>query len=184
MKLICPHCEKPFDLEQAIKEMEHREVADLAAKFGKAWSIVFEYSDCFRQSEYGSVPLKKRLRIFKEINSLFDGLNFIVKGKKYRTEWNTVLNAMTEICNIQKWGFRNHNYLKAVLVRGSDRLSAEGMTAKEEESRAVGSKQEAVGSKQGDPVAPRKGDITADEFCKKHGVKSLGEILKIKSFSP
>ena len=183
MKWICPHCEKPFDMEQAIKEMEHREVADLAAKFGKAWSIVFEYSDCFRQSEYGSVSLKKRLRIFKEINSLFDGLNFVVKGKKYRTEWNTVLSGMTEICNIQKWGFRNHNYLKAVLIKSSDRLSTEGMTAKEEaqSSKVKGQRTEDPASLE---PASRKGDITADEFCKKHGVKSLGEILKIKSFSP
>jgi len=183
VKLICPHCEKPFDIEQAVREMEHREVADLAAKFGKAWSIVFEYSDCFRQSEYGSVPLIKRLRHFKELETLFDTLKFDVKGKMYRTNWNTVVNAMTEICNLQKVGFKNHNYLKAVLVRGSDRLSAEGMTAKEEaqSSKVKGQRTEDPASLE---PAPRKGDITADEFCAKHGVKSLGEILKIKSFSP
>jgi hypothetical protein len=187
-KLICPHCEKEFDLDQAIRESEHREMADIAAKFGKSWLLVYEYSDCFRQSEFGNVPLKKRLRIMKEILFLFDRREFQVKGKKYRTEWNTIISAMMEICNMQKWGFRNHNYLKAVLVKGSDRLSAEGMTAQEEEERGKGRRLKAEGKAardQGPGIRGQgsgardqgPGDMTAEEYCAKHGVKSLGEVL-------
>jgi len=176
-KLICPHCEQEFDLDQAIRESEHREMADIAAKFGKSWLLVYEYSDCFRQSEFGNVPLKKRLRIMKEILFLFDRREFQVKGKKYRTEWNTIISAMMEICNMQKWGFRNHNYLKAVLVKGSDRLSAEGMTAQEEDERGKGRRQKAEGKAAAVQHGQQKGDITAEEYCARHGVKSLGEVL-------
>jgi len=138
MKLICPHCRRNFDLEQAVREMEHREMADIAAQFGQSWKLVYEYSDCFRQSEWGDVSDRKRLRIFRDLLSLFEVKRFKFEGKTYRTTWQEVLAAMTETCNAGKWGFRNHNYLKVLLKKSAQRESAEGMTAEEEHTRETG----------------------------------------------
>ena len=135
MKLTCPKCESSFDMEQAVRELEQTETHDLAAKFGPQWRLVYEYSDCFRQSEFGAVSLTKRLRIFKDIARLFDVPTFKLRGSRYRTSWPDVIRAMTDICNAQKWGFRNHNYLLTILSKTGDRLSAEGLTAREEEER-------------------------------------------------
>ena len=133
--LICPHCEKSFDLRDAVRETEHRELTEIAAKFGRAWSLAFEYSECFRQSEFGNVPLTKRLRILKELSELFDTSLFSYQKKRYRTDWNTILRCLKEICNMQKWGFRNHNYLKTMLKKDADQLSIQGLSAKEERIR-------------------------------------------------
>ena len=72
MQLICPKCGSRFELEQAIRELEQAETHDIAAKLGVHWRLVYEYSDCLRQSEFGNVSLTKRLRIFKEIARLME----------------------------------------------------------------------------------------------------------------
>jgi hypothetical protein len=122
-------------MEQAVKELEQTEMHDIAAKLGTQWRLVYEYSDCFRQSEYGDVSLEKRLRIFRSIVRLFDSMQFSYQGKTYRTSWHEATRAMTEICNMAKWGFRNHHYLFAMLIKKGERVSAEGLTATEERVR-------------------------------------------------
>ena len=135
MKLICPKCGSQFEMEQAVRELEQSETHDIAAKLGQHWRLVYEYSDCFRQSETGNISLTKRLRIFRSVVRLFDTLTFSLRGKQYRTSWHDVIKAMTGICNAQKWGFHNHNYLLAILVKTADRISTEGLSAKEEQKR-------------------------------------------------
>ena len=135
MKLMCPKCGSRFKMEQAVRELEQAETHDIAAKLGQHWRLVFEYSECFRQSEYGDVSLESRLRIFRSVARLFDTGIFSYRGRSYRTSWHEVTTAMTEICNMAKWGFRNHNYLLTMLTKGADRLSAEGLTAREERER-------------------------------------------------
>ena len=122
-------------MEQAVRELEQSETHDIAAKLGQHWRLVYEYSDCFRQSEFGAVSMSKRLRIFKDIARLLDALTFSFRGKRYRTSWHEVTTAMTGICNAQKWGFNKHNYLLTVLVKTADRISAEGLSAAEEQER-------------------------------------------------
>lgn len=135
MKLVCPKCGSRFEMEQAVRELEQAETHDIAAKLGPHWRLVWEYSECFRQEEYGDVSLTKRLRIFKSIVQLLETLTFSFRGKKYRTSWHEVTKAMTTICDMQKRNFRNHNYLYTLLVKSADRLSVEGLTAKEEQER-------------------------------------------------
>ena len=135
MKLMCPKCGSRFEMEQAVRELEQSEVHDIAAKLGQHWRLVYEYSDCFRQSEHGDVSLTKRLRIFRSVARLLEQSIFTFRGKKYRSSPFEIVRAMTEICNAQKWGFRNHNYLLAILAQGGEKLSAEGLSAKEERKR-------------------------------------------------
>jgi len=135
MKLQCPKCGSRFEMEQAVRELEQSETHDIAAKLGQHWRLVYEYSDCFRQSEYGNVDLSKRLRIFKSIVQFYDTLIFSYRGKRYRTNWHEAIKAMTAICNMQLWGFENHNYLYKMLMKTSERISAEGLSAVEEQER-------------------------------------------------
>ena len=138
ISLICPRCGNSFVLEDAIKEVEQRELADIAAKFGQSWRLIYEYTDCFRKSEYGGMQRSKRLRLLKETAKLFDTCEFLYEGRRWRTTWPEVIGAITEICNREKWGLKNHNYLKAILVKTAKRVSAEGMTAAEESEREQG----------------------------------------------
>ena len=135
MKLQCPKCGSRFKLEQAVRELEQQETHDIAAKLGQHWRLVYEYTECFRQEEYGDVSLTKRLRIFKSIVQLLETLTFSYRGRRYRTSWHEAAKAMTAICNMHKWGFRNHNYLHTLLVKTAEGLSAEGLSAKEEQER-------------------------------------------------
>lgn len=147
MKLQCPKCGSSFEMEQAVRELEQSETHDIAAKLGQHWRLVYEYSECFRQSEFGNISLSKRLRILKSVVRLFDTLIFSHRGKRYRTSWHEMAQAMTGICNAQKWGFNNHNYLLTILARNGEKLSAEGLSAVEEQKKE-NSRKYAVSSKQ------------------------------------
>jgi len=171
MQLICPKCGSRFDLEQAVSELEQAETHDIAAKFGVHWRLVYEYSECFRQSEFGNVSLTKRLRILKHTARLLEIFTFRYKGKQYRTSKPEIIGAMTDICNMQKWGFMNHGYLFAILSKSGERLSAEGLTADEEAERETRRRQGYGG--QGRPVHRSLGeggkeDIGLDEALEKH----------------
>ncbi len=49
-----------------------------------------------------------------------------------------IQKGLHTVCNMDKTGFRDHNYLWRVLVnQGAEKLSAEGLTAREEEGREV-----------------------------------------------
>lgn len=135
MQLICPKCGSRFEMEQAVTELEQIETHNVAAKLGVHWRLVNEYSDCFRQSEFGDVRLAKRLRILKEAARLIETGAFSCHGKRYRTSQHEIICTMTEICNRQKWGFTNHNYLYSILAKTAEGLSAEGLSAAEEQRR-------------------------------------------------
>lgn len=135
MQLICPKCSSKFNLEDAVAELEQREVRDTAAKLSGHWQITYEYTDCFRSSEYGDIRPKTRWRLLKEISRLFGTLTFQLKGKRYRTDRQKIVNAMTIMCNASKWSIKNHRYLLTILTETAERLSAEGLTAKEEQER-------------------------------------------------
>jgi len=136
--LICPRCGNSFILSDAIRELEQREIADIASKFGQSWRLIYEYTDCFRKSETGGMQRSKRVRLLKEVSRLFDTCEFKYEGKRYRTTWPEVIGAITQICNAEKFGLKNHNYLKVILLKTAKRVSAEGMTAAEEEEREKG----------------------------------------------
>jgi len=177
MKLQCPKCGSRFEMEQAVRELEQSETHDIAAKLGEHWRLVFEYSECFRQEEYGDVPLSKRLRIFKSIVQILETLIFSSHGKQYRTSWHEIVKAMTTICNMQKWGFRNHNYLSTLLVKTADRLSAEGLSAKEEAARETRRAQGAEREVQGPGRLDFKGMVKKMETGKQDNGEPLNPDL-------
>lgn len=168
MKLACPVCQMKFTLAQVAHEATMIEVAELSAKFGIHWELVSEYLDCFRREQWGSVGLKKMVRLLKEILALFEKNEFEYQGKSYRTDRAKILTAMKTTVNSERFGFTNHNYLKKVLIgEKAERLSAEGLTAKEETHRETMRKSGARSQE------PEEEKITAGEFIKRHGLKNL-----------
>lgn len=133
MKLCCPVCSSKFSFEQIAHEALMMEMVELAAFFGPLWSLAVEYSDCFRLERWGSVTLKKRLRILNELRKLVNDNEFDFGGRRYRTERGKIVEAIRVVVNREKFGFDNHNYLKKVLIgEKAERVSAEGLTAQNE----------------------------------------------------
>ena len=183
MKLCCPICQSKYSMADLVHEATKNEMIELASKFGKNWALVFEYTECFRTSQWGSVREQKRLRLLKEIWRLFERNDFEIDGKRYRTDWGKILGAIRVTVDADKFGFKNHNYLKRVLLgEGGDRLSAEGMTAEEEEKREIRRRQ---GDRAGNGPGAVNEDkiITAAEAAKNKGLTKLSDIFKKKSFA-
>ena len=122
MKGVCPKCGSRFNLDQAVDELRQ---------------LVWEYTDCFRQTEFGDVMPKTRWRLLKEIARLFETCTFQVRGKRYRSSRHEIVKAMTAMCNRNVWGIKTHGYLCAILMKTADRLSAEGLSAREEQAREI-----------------------------------------------
>lgn len=175
MSLKCPVCRSRFTIAQAVHEKDMDEMVDLAAKFGKNWNLVFDYTECFRDSRWGSVGEKKRLRLLKDIDRLFEKVEFEYDGKRYRTDWVKILAALRVVVDVEKYGFKNHNYLKKVLMgEKAETVSAEGLTAKEEKEREkkVHGSRFTVNSEKTEPER-----ISFAEFKRRNGIKSLTDAI-------
>ncbi len=185
-KLICPHCQSKISLEEAAREGLYREMVGLASRFGSSWELASEYIDCFRQTEFGCVRLNKKVRMLNELWKLFETNEFGYQGKRYRVDWALILAAINVTISADKWGFKNHNYLKRIMMKDAKKLSAEGLTAEEEERREV-IRRETANSKEkaeGSPATIRQEDrrtstggqvMTAQEFKSMHGI--VGDLV-------
>ena len=144
MKLTCPVCQSKYDLKEVATTAALREMVELASRFGNVWHLVEEYIEAFRVSQWGSVGPKKRVRLLQEVARLWDKCEFDYNGKRYRSDRAQIRAALDTVCNMDKFGFQNHNYLKKVLVNGAKRVSADGLTAQEEQDRESARKNEAM----------------------------------------
>lgn len=177
----CPVCRSKFGVDDCIKENLHDEFIELASYFGHGWLAVNEYVDCFRGSQWGSVGEKKRLRYLQEIKALFESCEFDLKKKRYRTDKKSIYGAIKVIIDKEEFNFKNHNYLYQVLVdpfegtQGvvkAQRVSAEGLTAREETARE-NSRLKIKDSKL--PEGERS--KTFAEFKKGQGIESLADMV-------
>lgn len=149
MKLICPKCGYRFDAEQASRDEGWRAMTGIAGRFGQYWKVADEYADCFRPTEFSPVTFKKKLRLLGLLLEIFDSEIFEYNGKRYRTTRQAIVKGMAEICNRQKYGLGNNNYLKVILLKTAERISAEGLTAREEARREEERRQRPVDGRQG-----------------------------------
>jgi len=169
MKLGCPICHSKFALSELMHEAALQEMIDLAARFGKNWGLVYDYTDCFRSSQWGSVGEAKRMRILRDIDGLFAKTEFEYDGRKYRTDWVKVIAAIRAVVDAEKFGFKNHNYLKKVLLgEKAEKLSVEGLTAKEESKKEEKRRSGIVKDGQG-----LEDEMTATEYMRQAGIVSL-----------
>ncbi len=176
-KLVCPVCQSKYELQEAATTAALKEMVGLAARFGKVWGMVEEYVETFRASQWGSITIKKRVRLLNEMSKLWETGEFEYNGKRYRADRAGIRAAINTVCNADKFGFKNHNYLKAILKDGAKRVSASGHTAGEEQKRETsrGQRTEDRGqtADDGDTV------ITAEEFKSRKGIKSLADQIGV-----
>lgn len=132
--LICPYCERIVDVDAMENCTLWHERADLASRLGKVWRIANEYADCFRAKQGVRMSLKKRVRILTEVAGFWEKGSFEYDGKRYKVLQEEILAGMKLCCDKDLVGFQNHNYLKVILVPKAQRLSVEGLTAKEEDN--------------------------------------------------
>lgn len=135
MKLTCPVCMSKFAPECLDAAAEFSELIELAARLGSVWALANEYLQAFRLVQGGAITIKMRLRRLREITDFWETGNFEFGGRRYRTDRTQIKNAMLTVCNAQKVGFSNHNYLKRILLNGAEQVSAEGLTARDEQER-------------------------------------------------
>ena len=110
------------------------ELAEIGTRLGPQCLLAWEYAECFRNKRDGFITAPKRLRIFKELANLLEKCVFEYDGRRYRTNIAGIKTALRTVCDADKYGFKNHNYLKKVLLESSERLSSEGLTAREEKA--------------------------------------------------
>lgn len=182
----CPICRGKFSHDDCIKENLKDEFIDLASFFGRGWMAVNEYIDCFRSSKYGSVGEKKRLRHLQEVKALFEFCEFELNKKKYRTDKQSIYGAIRVIIDKEEFNFKNHTYLFKVLaepfegtpgVVKAQRVSAEGLTAREESERDTARRNPPSHKAMEDRGEKRK---TFAEFKKDKDVRDLADLIMLK----
>jgi len=141
------------------------------AGFGKWCPLVWEYTGAFATKRLGAIAPAKRLRIVKELARLWETGIFELERKQYRITQDRVVESMRTVCDLEKHGFKNHNYLKRVMTEHAERISAEGLTAKDERARDEGRRTR--DEKAEETMTPE----AQAEFKKKLGVGSFRELI-------
>lgn len=134
-KLTCPFCARAIDLDMVETADLWKDRERLAARLGPAWRLANEYIDAFRAHPEHRITLKRRVRHLMPIAHLWETKEFEFNGKRYRVTEPVIRDALTRVCETGKFGFKDHNYLKVILVKGAERISAQGLTAAEERKR-------------------------------------------------
>ena len=135
MKLTCPYCRARLTVEEALREGDHAEFARLAATFGQHFRLVMEYVELWGPGPGRPPTLKKQVRILDEIARLWRAGEFGLGRRRYRIDRSGIVAALKTTVDAAPERIRSHNYLKRVMVKRSERLSAEGLTAREEQQR-------------------------------------------------
>jgi len=171
LKLTCPHCLAKIELDQAEASADFSRLASLAAKYGAAWDLVSDYLQSFRARGTGYVTLKKRVSLLGgELLNIWQYKQFTYNRRSYRTSSQALKKALYDINAMNKTGFKNHNYLKVILQDTAESLSAEGLTAADEQAREER-------RRSGAPRDDNRGGADLDKFRKRHGVKSITELI-------
>jgi len=133
--IVCPHCRKKFNFDEALNHTALEEMVRLAAAMSPIWALSNEYVDAFRADKHSDVSLKKRVRLLSDLAKFWETGMYSYSGKQYRVDKPSIKAGLQVVCNLDKFGFKNHNYFKKILTEHSERISAEGMTAAEEMER-------------------------------------------------
>ena len=148
------------------------ELAEVGARLNKGWLLAWEYTESFATQKHGTVTPAKRLRLFKELAKLWESGVFEFDGRRYRTDQARILAGLKTVCDAEKYGFRNHNYLKRVLISDAERVSAEGLTAREEQKGIEGKKVRRLEGEQDEEWPEEIGEIKT-----RLGVTKMSELI-------
>ena len=145
-------------------------ILKLISQFDRNGMLFFEYVENF-----GTHPLrlktKKIRRLLEELYELYREGKFRFKNKLCHISRQGIVEALKTVCNKQfDPPLTNHNYLKQVMI---------GIAEKEEKLRAA--EQERSLRQKEDNIRNYgirdEGAITAQEYKKKKGIKSLADMV-------
>jgi len=92
------------------------EIHRLAAKFGNNWPWIEEYLYCFRSSLDRPLKPARMKIILEEILRFIDQIGFNIDKDWHSIRANALFAAIRHVAQLNKTGFKNHNYLKKVAV--------------------------------------------------------------------
>jgi len=150
-------------------------LTQVLAGFGKWCPLIWEYTGAFATRRLGAIAPAKRLRIVTELARLWETGIFAVDKKRYRITRDGIVQGLRTVCDLEKFGFKNHNYLKRVLMPDAERISAEGLTAGEEARREEDRRQ--TTEDRGQKEEPRMTPEALAQFKEKMGVSKLSELM-------
>jgi len=174
MKLTCPYCGNKYSISEATRTETLVNLTQALAGFGQWCPLVWEYTGAFATQRLGSIAPAKRLRIVTDLARLWETGVFQVENKRYRITRADIVAGMRTVCDLEKYGFRNHNYLKRILLQRAERISAEGLTAGEEKRREEGKKVRRSEDHGKEEVLSPEG---LKQFREKMGVNKLSELI-------
>ena len=169
MKFVCPYCTREIKPEMAELTGEWEEYRALAARLGDHCRLASEYAEHFRAAS-GRMTLKKKLQVLRAAARLLEDGRFNYGGKHYRADKMGVLQGLRITIDSTEPPLKNHNYLKAILSKKAEKLSAEGLTATEEQQREDNRRQARR------PAAPEASSIDPEEGKRK--ARELAESLE------
>jgi len=175
MKLTCPFCNMKFSVDEAGRTETLRNLTQELSRFGKHCALIWEYTGAFATQRLGPIAPAKRLRIVTDLTRLWETGVFQIQGKRYKIDRAGIVAGMTTVCNLEKFGLPNHNYLKKVLLDKAERISAEGLTAREERGRESEKvrKRESEHEEDTGRMAPE----ALEQFKKKMGISKLSDLM-------
>lgn len=178
MKLTCPFCNMKFSVDEAARSETLCNLTQELSRFGKHCALIWEYTGAFATQRLGPIAPAKRLRIVTDLARLWETGVFQVEHKRYRIAQPDIVAGMRTVCDLEKYGFRNHNYLKRILLQRAERISAEGLTAREETRREEDRKDrcQVSGVRCQEPEEPMSPEAQR-AFKKKLGVEKFSELI-------
>lgn len=136
--ITCPHCTRKFDPIAAAPGQALGEYESHLAGFGGYAATVRDYIDLFATKPGGTLQISTRLRLAKEITKLWQNQEFDARGVVYKTTRQAIMESMNAVVRQMAagCGFKNHNYLKKVLLPEARQAAAGKEHAREQRRKS------------------------------------------------
>ena len=162
----CPYCGRKCSFQEAEMNEEWRQIIKLLPTFGKHGKLVFEYLENFSLNPL-KAKSKKVLRLLTDMAKLFENEQFNMRKTTHKISRMGIIEGLTIVNNKHfSSPIENHNYLKKVMLRISEREEKEKSIESEKRLRE---KEDKI---RGRRVSGGDG-ISAQEFMKKKGLSRL-----------
>lgn len=115
-KLVCPICGAEYMMKDAVDLESIRQIARLAALFGRGWGVVELYLKCFQTAPHKPLKPDKMLILLEEIVRFWQEEYVAFAKERRRIDRAILLKAMRYVGMLEKVGLSNHNYLKKVAI--------------------------------------------------------------------
>jgi hypothetical protein len=127
-KFTCPVCGVQYMMKDAVDSETIRQVARLAAQFGRGWGMVELYLKCFQTAPHKPLKADKMLILLEEIAQFWQEEYITFARERYRIDQSVLLRAMRYVGMLEKTGLSNHNYLKKVAINFQNEANAKKTT--------------------------------------------------------